>query len=180
MKENATPFEFYFRGTLACLKGILDYLLEEYNSKYSVGIAENEDLSPLSFAKRANDTKNTKAQSFIEGYNAERKALLSNPKCGKLLARHGTRDIAMHRKALPRNVNLTVHEHGSLSFHAEVKDADGNIISVVDDMPQPVKPLAPEIKYFLSDWTSDDIPTLCEYTLNELRNMVRRVRETYT
>lgn len=179
MKENAAPFDFYFKGTLACLKGVLDYLLEEYNSKYSVGITDNEDLSPSLFAKKANDSNNAKAQSFIKRYEAERNALLTDPKCGKLLAHRGTRDIAIHRREPPKNVNLTLHEIGTARAHVEVRDDKGNLIAVSDDLPQPMKPPPPEVKYFLSDWASDDIPTLCEYTLNELKNMVSRMRAAY-
>jgi len=68
-KENATPFEFCFKGTLVNLKGTLDYLLDEYNSKYSVGIGDNEDLSISEFRKRVKG-KNSHAESFIEAYDA--------------------------------------------------------------------------------------------------------------
>jgi hypothetical protein len=58
MKANADPFDFYFKATLASLKGILDYILEEYNSKYAVGIGDNENLSADYFEKNAKGCKN--------------------------------------------------------------------------------------------------------------------------
>ena len=102
MKENAAPFDFYFKGTLACLKSVLDYLLEEYNSKYSVGIGDNEILTEDTFESRAKSSKNSAAISFIASYKVAKAKLLADPKCGKLLGPRGSRNIAIHRRELPK------------------------------------------------------------------------------
>jgi hypothetical protein len=180
MKENTEPFDFYFKGTLASLKGILDYLLEEYNSKYSVGITDKEDLNWSIFKERVKEGKNARAESFINSYIAERKKLLADPKCEKLLARHGSRDITIHRRQLPKQISVTLYERIAASVQIEVRDERGKIISTGGSPPHPVTPRPPEIHHFLQDWKSDDIPTLCEYTLNELKKFVARIRANHT
>lgn len=179
MKENATPFEFYFKGTLVNLKGALDYLLDEYNSKYSVGIGDNEDLSISEFRKRVKG-KNSHAESFIEAYDKERAKLFADPKCGKLLTRHGSRDITVHRRELPKKITIALHESVTISAHVEARDESGKLVGTADSRPEPV-PLSapPEVHYFLPDWTNDDIPSLCEYTLNEVKKFVTALRANY-
>ena len=44
LKSNPVYYSFYLRAELATLKGITDYLLEEYNGKYSLGITLDENL----------------------------------------------------------------------------------------------------------------------------------------
>ena len=180
MKENADPFDFYFKGTLVCLKGILDYILEEYNIKYSVGIGDNENLSADYFEKKARDCKNPSALPFIASYKAEKANLLADPKCGKLLASHGSRDIAIHRKELPKKIAVTLYASISSSFHIVVKDERGNITGTADSPPRLEKVNPPsQGQCFLQDWPNDDIPTLCEYTLNALKGFVRTLRKKY-
>jgi hypothetical protein len=181
MKTMADPFDFYFKGTLACLKGILDYLLEEYNSKYSVGIGENEDLNADVFKKRVKDGKNPKAESFIDSYMVENKKLLADSKCEKLLGRHGSRNIAMHRKELPKNVAINFQGFGAASItKVVIKDKDGNITASKESPPViGDRPSVPQARFFLQDWPSDDIPTLCEYTLNALKEFVKTLRTNY-
>jgi len=180
MKANADPFDFYFKATLAFLKGILDYILEEYNSKYSVGIGNSEILNADNFETKAKRCKNPAATPFITSYKAEKANLLTDPKCAKLLKPRGSRDIAIHRKELPKNIGITLYESSSSSFHIEVRDEKGNITSIGDS---PVRPATvnppPKIQYFLQDWPNDDIPTLCEYTLDALRRFVASLRTTY-
>jgi hypothetical protein len=180
MKENAAPFDFYLKGTLASLKGALDYLLEEYNAKYSVGIGDKEDLNVRSFKDRVKGGKHPRAESFIDSYVKEKKKLFADPKCEKLLARYGSRDITIHRKQLQKNINLTLYEHITASVRIEVKDGKGNLVSTGGSPAQPVTVRPPEIQYFLSDWKSDDIPTLCEYTLNEVKKFVSTLRANHT
>lgn len=180
MKTNADPFDFYFKATLVCLKGVLDYILEEYNSKYSVGIADSENLSADSFEKKAIVTNNTSAISFIASYKAEKTKLLTDARCAKLLATHGSRDIVIHRKELPKKINITLYESITASVHVEARDADGNITGIADSPAQPAKVNPPpQTQYFLQDWPNDDIPTLCEHTLDALRGFVTTIRTKY-
>ena len=180
MKANADPFDFYLKGTLACLKGILDYILEEYNSKYSVGIGDAEILNADNFETKAKSCRNPAAIPFIASYKAEKARLLTDPRCAKLLAPRGSRDIAIHRKDLPKKIAVTLYASVSTSVHVVVRDAKGNITSTGDSPPPPAKVNPPpETHYYLSDWPNDDIPTLCEYTLNALRRFIASLRTNY-
>jgi hypothetical protein len=109
MRENTEPFDLYFKGTLATLKGALDYLLDEYNTKYSVGVGDDENPNPRSFKDRVGSGKNPTADAFIDFYRAEKKTLLADPKCRLLLETHGTRDIAIHRREIPKSVSVNVN-----------------------------------------------------------------------
>jgi hypothetical protein len=180
MKDNTDPFDFYFKATLVCLKGILDYVLEEYNIKYSVGISDSENLDVGHFESKVKSCKNPSALPFIASYKVEKARLLADPKCGKLLASHGSRDIAIHRKELPKKAAVTLYDSVSASVHIVARDAKGNVIGTSDSQPRPEKLNPPSRgQYFLQDWSNDDIPTLCEYTLNALKGFVRTLKTKY-
>ena len=179
MRENATPFDFYLKGTLACLKGVLDYLLEEYNTKYSVGIKDSENLCVDSFKRRVQRGKNRKAESFIECYKKQKKELLDDPKCAKLLETHGSRDIIIHRREPSKSINLTLYAGMSASVQVVVRDAKGNVVATGGSPPRPATLHPTEVRYFLQDWSHDDIPTLCEYNLNKLKDLVKEIRAKY-
>ena len=117
---------------------------------------------------------------FIDDYEREKQKLLSDPKCEKLLARHGSRDIAVHRKQLPKKVALSAYVHIAVTAYVVAKDEKGNVIGTGGSQPRPVEVHPPEIKYYLSDWPNDDIPALCEYTLNEVKKFVGTLRSKYT
>jgi hypothetical protein len=173
MKTNAEPFDFYFRGTLVCLKGILDYILEEYNVKYSVGIGFSENLNADSFDYQAKARKNAAAASFIASYKTERNKLLADPRCAKLLKTRGSRDIEIHRRELPRDTWAFRHLGVTVNVGDDA-EANSQRREIPNSRPEPV-----EIRYFLQDWQNDDIPTLCELTLNALRNFVATLRSNY-
>jgi hypothetical protein len=179
MKQNAAPFDFYFRGTLACLRGALDYLLEEYNAKYSLGIGDAEDLNASIFKDRAKAGKNQRAELFIDRYVQERQKLLTDPRCKKLLGRHGSRDITIHRRQLGKSIKVTLYAQITASAHVDVRDEKGNLVSSGDTAPQLVTTKPPEAHYFLSDWENDDIPTLCDHALNEVRKFVATMRANH-
>ena len=180
MRENTAPFDFYLKGPLACLKGVLDYLLEEYNSKYQVGIKDDEDLNQKNFEEKVKAGKNSRAEAFINSYKEKKKILLTDPKCKILLERHDTRDIAIHRKQPTKNINLSLNVGMSASpTSIVVRDKNGNITARRDSPPQAMQVPPPKVQYFLSDWMSDDIPSLCEYTLSKLKKLVEALRTEY-
>jgi hypothetical protein len=57
-----------------------------------------------------------------------------------------------------------------------VKDEKGNVVAGGGSPPEPVSVHPPEVQYFLLYWPSDDISTLCEYTLNKLKKFVEVLR----
>jgi len=57
-----------FQGTLASLRSIVDYILEEYNQKIGLKIPLEDLLTPETFRRKANEMKNRNASRFIRAY----------------------------------------------------------------------------------------------------------------
>lgn len=181
MKEGK-EFQFYFRGTLASLKGAFDHLLEEYNQKFGLGIGPGSDLNPGSFRAAAKKQGKVTAGKFIDDFLTERKSLYADPKVGLLLASHGIRDLEIHREEQPRDIEIKLYETISMSARVEVRDPNGNLIGISDNATPPKKlgPKPPEFRYYLQTWgKGDDIPTLCDYCLAEVQKFVRKLEAGY-
>ena len=179
IRTDTSHFNFYFRGTLASLKGILDQIIEEYNTKYKLGISLSENLYPEKFKKVARTQKNLQALKFIQYYNSEKCNLLKDTKIKFLLDSHGMRDIEIHRKTLPRNVKMEIEESLTSSIHIEARDEGGTVVSTADSKQIKPDEIPPVIVYFLKDWEKDDIPTLCEHSLLNLKNFISDIRTNF-
>ncbi len=147
MRNDPTHFNFYFRGTLVSLKGVLDHLLEEYNARFNLGISADEDLNVSAFCKKTENMNNKVAIKFIKDYIKMKKGLLRDPKVALLLGHHGVRDQEIHRRPAQRKIKITLED----SFGNKTESAT-----------------QPTFSFFLQAWSNDDIPTLCEYVSAEL------------
>ena len=158
MRNDPTHFNFYFRGTLASLKGVLDHLLEEYNVRFNLGISADEDLNVSAFSNKAKNMNNKDAIKFIREYKKTKETLLEDEKVKLLLGQHGVRDQEIHRRPAQRMIKITL------------KDSFGNKTESV---------ALPTFSFFLKAWPSDDIPTLCEYVSAELAKAVKSLVAKY-
>lgn len=179
MKVDTANFEFYFRGTLATLKGILDHLLEDYNDKYGLAIGPDEDLYITKFKEVANRKGLVDAVNFITNYEQKRTNLLLDPKVKLLLSRHGIRDQEIHRNRTPRHIEVNKQDKITITSHVQIKDPNGNTVGAVETQPTdvPIDPI--EVRFFLQSWSNDDIPTLCEYNFTVLKAFVSRLRQAF-
>lgn len=159
MRNHPTHFNFYFRGTLASLKGVLDYLLEEYNVRFNLGISADKDLNVRAFSNKATNMNNKDAIEFIGDYKKTKETLLEDEKVKLLLGQHGVRDQEIHRKHLPLNIDV------------KLIDTLGNRNGLGSSQPT--------FSFFLKAWPNDDIPTLCEYVSAELANAVALLDTKY-
>lgn len=159
MRNDTAHFNFYFKGTLASLKGLLDYLLEEYNDIFKLGIGPNENLYVSTFRNKANSMGNTNAIKFIDDYSEMKNKLLDDPKVGLLLKPHGVRDQEIHRKQTQRRPEIFLEDSFGNKTKPEVQ---------------------PKFRFFLKAWPDDDIPTLCEYVRTELYNAIRTLNDKYS
>lgn len=175
MKDDTTHFNFYFRGTLVSLKGILDQILEEYNSKYKLGIPLTENLNTASFEKVAKRRKNQQALKFIQYYSTEKSKLLADARLKLLLETHGVRDNEIHRKTLPRHIKVELKDSLTISTHLEVRDEEGTLVSSTDSKQIKPEEIPPKIEFFLQTWSIDDIPTLCEFSLQKLQEFAKNI-----
>lgn len=94
LKEEPKEFVFYLRGTLAALGSVRDYILEEYNKKLELGVPLDERLDPGRFRKKALESKNVKALEFIDEFDREWEALMSDSKVKAII---GERHKVVHR-----------------------------------------------------------------------------------
>jgi hypothetical protein len=145
-----------------------------------LGITAGEDLSISTFTQREVKKGNKIAQKFIKDFEAEKDALLLDRRVDFLLSRHGIRDVNIHRKSHPKDISLTIHETISTSVKVTIKkyDSSGTFLEETSEEFQPQKreDKPSEIHFYLQGWASDDIPTLCEYCLNQLKCFVSRIR----
>jgi hypothetical protein len=89
VRPNLTAF-------LAISRGIIDYLLEDYNVKFGLNIPLSEKLFINTFEDAAKSQNNQPAQQFIGLYKSELAALEQTP-VGNLM--FGNRNITIHRAA---------------------------------------------------------------------------------
>src|SRR5437899_4728774 len=98
LREVPEEYVFYLRGTLASLRSIADYILEEANQKFKLGLPLTEPLYPKTIKDAAKANNNKKALQFIEAYEREWRALMRDPKVEAVLGPSGERNLVMHRK----------------------------------------------------------------------------------
>ena len=183
MKEG-NEFDYYFRGTLACLKGVLDHLLEEYNKKFGLQIGVEANLGIKTFRKAAKKSANPEAVRFIDFFENERSALFADSRVGLLLETHGVRDQEIHREEQPRDFGVVLHEMvtARASFKVERYDASGRPIWSTTESEEAHAPSVKphEVHYYLQSWNrTEDIPALCEYCVKQLEAFVVKFRSAF-
>jgi len=99
LRQNPREYLFYLRGTLAALRCIPDYVLEEANQKFSFFIELDEPLGSQKFRKRAKEMNDAEAVRFIDEFEKTKDELMADPVMADTLGPMGERNILMHRKA---------------------------------------------------------------------------------
>jgi len=179
LKEKTIYYEFYLVGVLTCLKGAVDYILEEYNQKYGLGIRLDETLNSRLFRRRAEKLNNTAALAFIDAYEDERRRLLLDRRVKVLLGWQGLRDVYTHRTQVSKDVSIGVQLGASALAGVETRGASGKVITSSLQRSPAAPPRPAEIKYYLRDWKDDDIDSLCEYSLLKVREFVELMRRRF-
>lgn len=169
---------------LSASKSIADHLLEEYNQKLGLNIPLTNKLTISIFEQSARQQNNQKAILFITLFKQELQNVQNDPVGNFLLNK---RNINVHRTIndKPLHAEITVKEtlHISDSVTVTVFDKDGNIKRSSTSPPNPPmpKPAEPssEIKYFFSDYMTDDIPTVCDKFLSLMKGFVANMRSQF-
>ena len=158
MRKYDRHFDFYFVGTLACLKSSLDYLLEEYNESYQLGIdLESDHLSAQTFRRNAERQQKQYALDFINYYDKLYSKF--DEKVMKIIKQHGVRDLTIHRKRLPRAVLFDVNT--DKAEHYLSKDVD-------------LKTLATD-----SLRSDKELVSICEHTSGKLEDFFHEIRSKF-
>ena len=181
--KNRDDFLPNLGAFLSETRSIADYLLEDYNLKFDLGISLTKKLDHRIFKEKACDKTNLEALKFISSYNSEYNKLSQNP-IGKLLI--DKRNITVHRRGeqvrgnFVREIVETVPIHDSVAI--EVRDKDGNLKMKSDsrDMNENLKTKennstnkgADSVKWYFEDYIAKDVVGVCEDFLNLMKKFV--------
>jgi len=120
LKDNVSAF-------LNCVNSIPDYLLEEYNKKFQLGITLNDKLYPSDFKREANQQNNKKALQFILDFKSEKNKIESDS-VGKILTKK--RDLDTHRESQRPNKLVAIAgglKNSNDAFFVNFQGLSGNI-----------------------------------------------------
>jgi hypothetical protein len=149
LKTVPKEYVFYLRGTLACLRCIPDYVLQEFNEELNLGIPLDEWMDRASFRSRAEKTLNARAMRFIEEYEKEWHALTNDDVVKAVLGRFGERYLLIHRK--PRIMEVQQIAPNANQMYESVGESTQHFINGKDGSP-----------------SKDDIPGTLEYVLEKV------------
>lgn len=172
----------YLSAFLSAAVSVTDYLLEDYNAKFSLNIALTEKLYPETFEKAAKKTGNQAALQFFRWWRKEKKALENDP-IGKLLI--GKRHIDIHRVQTKPDlakieIRNTIHPSGSL----EIKrfSREGKLVETRKTPEQPpAKPKAGETTFdwFFTEYPDEPVITVCDKFLDKLTSLVSEAEQNF-
>lgn len=109
-KDALKAWKSYLSAFLTSMRSIPDYLLEDYNVKYSLSISLTEKLYPETFLERVKQLEDTnkrhKALNFLKWWKIKMKEMKEDPSCSFLIK---LRDISVHRQQVqPDTIKVTL------------------------------------------------------------------------
>lgn len=176
--------QYHLRAFLTSLKSVFDYLLEDYNQKYSLGITEDEDLNARRFEEKARQLGHNEAQRFIAWWKVKKGQVKSDRRCAFLLARHGRRDIMVHRRRVPMRVDVEVFESITISDRVRVEkyNNQGKLLEVRES--EPTKPPSPApkpstIEFYFDGFDIENVVSVCKHCFETLKNVIEEARRNF-
>ena len=177
--------QYHLKAFLTSLKSVFDYLLEDYNNKYSLGITEDEDLTEKRFEERARRLRHDEAQRFIAWWKAKKQQVRSDRRCAFLLARHGRRDLIVHRKRIPIRGDVQFFDtvKGTAAFRVEKYDKHGNLYEVRESEPtepaQAPPPSASKIEHYFDGFNEESVVSVCRCCFEAIRDVIEEARRNF-
>ena len=177
--------QYHLRAFLTSLKSVFDYLLEDYNKKYSLGITEDEDLNEKTFEKRARRLRHNEAQRFIAWWKVKKRQVQSDRRYAFLLARHGRRDLLVHRRRVPVRADVHFFDTGTASVHFRVEkyDNQSNLYEVREsELAEPAQAPAPRpstIEFYFDGFDGESIVSVCQYCFETIKNVIEEARRDF-
>jgi hypothetical protein len=174
---------------LSATRSIPDYLLEDYNLKFGLGISLNDKLYPSTFKGTARKKNNQNALKFIDQYSTEF-GKLRQDKIGNLLI--GKRDIKVHRTDVPLKANFSanltesVHIHDSVSI--EVRDKYGNLKMTsnssnndhqLPESKESGNKNTTTVKYYFTDNKNTDLVDVCNQFLQLMKTFRKNLKTKF-
>ena len=187
IKQNlgTDRLQYHLRAFLTSLKSVFDYLLEDYNKKYSLGITEDEDLSEKIFEETARRLGHNEAQRFIAWWKVKKKQVQSDRRCAFLLARHGRRDLIVHRRRVPMRAEVHIFDSVTAHVHIRVEkyNKQGDLVQVSESEPaEPTQAPAPRpstIEFYFDQFEGESTVSVCQYCFEAIKNMIEEARRNF-
>jgi hypothetical protein len=179
--DKQTESKYYLAAFLSAAASVPDYLLEDYNAKFSLNISLSDKLYPDTFERAAKRTDNQPALLFLQWWKKEKKALEKDP-IGELLI--GKRHIDTHRVQIkPDLAKFVVSDSIHISGSLEAKlFRDGKLVETRKSAEQ----LAPSreetettFNWFFSEYPDEPVLTVCEKFLDRVTSFVAEAERRF-
>lgn len=184
IRPDQKEFLFNLSSFLSAARSVPDYLLEYFNIKYSLQIPLAEKLYPDTFEKRAKQTGNLFALSFIQWWK-QKMAVLANDPMWALLT--NKRHIDVHRThAKPDLAKLRVTETitSTASIRIEKYDKEGKLIEIFESPKELVKPKPKEreasVVWFFREYDKEPVISACEKYLQMMKDFVKEAEQKFS
>jgi hypothetical protein len=173
---------------------IPDYLLEDYNLKYGLGIKR---MYKNTFIEQAIIQKNQGAIRFIIEYISNFNELKKDPVVERLWHK---RNVQVHSKHDPLQANFSVNLPESVpdndSVDIEVRDKDGNLttksgllnkiksgvekkIKSISELKKQSTTRSMTMTWFFTDYKDRDVVDLCETYLKLTKSFINHLRNEF-
>lgn len=183
IRPDQKEFLFNLSPFLSAARSVPDYLLEDYNVKYSLQIPLAEKLYPDTFEERAKQTGNLVALSFIQWWKQKIDTLNLDPIWSLLTNK---RNIDVHRThTKPDLAKLRVIETitASASIRIEKYDKERKLIEISESPKEPVKPKPKEreasVVWFFREYDKEPVISACEKYLQMMKDFVKEAEQKF-
>lgn len=172
----------YLSAFLSAAVSVIDYLLEDYNTKFSLNIPLADKQFRKTFEREAKRTGNQAALDFLDWWRGEREALEKKDPIGRLLI--GKRHIDIHRVETKPDLakvgmSGTIPISGSLVAKLIV---DGEVVETRTSPDQ--APVEPEVRettfdWFFSEYPDEPVITVCDKFLDMVGSFVSEAEKRF-
>ncbi|OGN97215.1 MAG: hypothetical protein A2Z77_06515 [Chloroflexi bacterium RBG_13_51_36] len=171
---------YYLSAFQSAAVSVVDYLLEDANIEFSLGISLDEKLRDI-FESKAKEIDNKAALDFLKWWREEREALKNDP-IGKLLT--DKRHIGIHRRQTKPDL-AKIETGGNLSFSGSLgikHPCQDKLVDTCKTPEQPpTRPKATETNFdwFFSDYPDEPVITVCGKFLDKLARLVSEAERKF-
>jgi hypothetical protein len=187
-KDTRDEMRPNLKAFLSTARSIPDYILEDYNNKFVLGIPLTDDsgqrqikLDHNIFRKEANNKNNQDALKFINFFDNEFKNLVREPVVKLLFEK---RNITIHRTSpsVRAEIQASITETISISEGVSVivRDEYGNIKQQShtkqneEERAQPSESTI-KTKWFFEDYPQREVPDVCHDLLEKMKDFVNKI-----
>ncbi len=177
---NRKEFRYHLGAFLSAIRSIMDYLLEDYNRKFSLGFSLDEKLYPNEFEKKAKQLGHKDALNFIRWWKKKLDDLKKDRTVGPLITK---RHVYIHRQPVPLSAEIEVTNIVTTRAEIFVHDKDGRIKAhnkSEDDTEQNYKNSNKvNVEWFFDKDGKMPVIPVCEKCLNIMKNVIDETKQKF-